>query len=223
MRLPQAPRCAAPRDGYLANAAGSQCAAASRQRATRASRVCARADRGSEIHDRLRVFRDACRRRAVERQRPELSCAGGSVGRFLDLKDARKHALDVAVEDRVTLAMREREDRARSRASDAGKRHQAVQRLGETTAVPRDDLLCSTLEVPRPRVIAKTRPETHHFVRRRTGKRRGIRKPRDEALEIRLHRLDLRLLQHDFRDPDPIWRRIRLPGQVTAAMGLEPQ
>ncbi len=156
VRLPQASRCAASGDWNLRNATSGQSAAAERQRTTRAGRVCSRADRGAEIHDRLRVCRDTCRGRAVKRQCPELSCAGGSVERFLDLKDASKHAFDVPVEDRVTLVMREREDRARSRAPDSGQRHQFVQGLGQAAAVARDDLLRTALQVARSCVVAET-------------------------------------------------------------------
>ena len=56
----------------------------------------------------------------------------------------------------MTLIMREREDRARGRTSDAGQGHQLIQGLGQATAVARDDFLRAAQEVPRPRVVAET-------------------------------------------------------------------
>ena len=56
----------------------------------------------------------------------------------------------------MTLAMREREDRARGRTSDSGQCHELVQGLGQATAVARDDFLRTALQVARPRVVAKT-------------------------------------------------------------------
>ncbi len=90
--------------------------------------IGARADRGAEIHDRLRVGRDARRRRRGLRERPELLQARRGLGGLLDQEHAREHALHVAVEDRVTLSAREREDRARRRAADARQLQQRVER-----------------------------------------------------------------------------------------------
>ena len=56
----------------------------------------------------------------------------------------------------MTLAMREREDRARSRTPDSGQCHQFVQGLGQATAVARDDLLRTALQVARSCVVAET-------------------------------------------------------------------
>jgi len=156
--LSQASRCAAPGNGDLRDASGGQCTAAARQRAAPAEWLRPSADRGPEIHDCLRVFRDARLRRAVECKRPELLRASRGVGRRLNLEHPREHALDVAVEDRVTLAMREREDRARRRPADSWECHQLVQRLGQAAAMASDDFLRGAPKVSRPCVVAEARP-----------------------------------------------------------------
>ena len=48
----------------------------------------------------------------------------GVAGSPVDPAMAREHALDVAVEDRAALARRERRDRRRGRAADAGQRRE---------------------------------------------------------------------------------------------------
>src|ERR1700722_12665779 len=61
-----------------------------------------------------------------------------------------------------------------------------------------------------------------HLIERRRRERLHICKSRHESLVVRNHRGDLRLLQHDLRDPYPIRRGILLPGQIVPAVNLEP-
>src|SRR3984957_19554811 len=61
-----------------------------------------------------------------------------------------------------------------------------------------------------------------HLIERRRRERAHIRKSRHEALVVRNHGRDLRLLQHDLRHPHPIGRGVLLPGQVMPALNLEP-
>jgi hypothetical protein len=49
-----------------------------------------------------------------------------------------------------------------------------------------------------------------------------IRKSLHETFVVGNHDSDLCLLQHDFRDPHPVWSRVLLPRQILAAMPLEP-
>ncbi len=77
-------------------------------------------------------------------------------------------------------------------------------------------------QIPRPRVVPQARPQMQHLVERRRRQRLHIRKPRHEPLVVRNHRGDLRLLQHHLRHPHAVRRGILLPGQIVAAVDLEP-
>ena len=209
-------------DRQFLRAPGCERAAAGCERTATAGRVRSHANRGAEIHDRLRVFGNAAGRRAGLRQRPQLLEARRRIGRLLDEENAREHAFDVAVEDRVALSTREREDRARGRAPDPGQRDQLCERLRQSAAVKVQDFLRRAVKISRPGVVAEARPEAHDFILRRLCERRHFREAHHEALEVRLHRLHLRLLQHHFRHPDTVRRWIRLPGKVAATLGLEP-
>ena len=54
------------------------------------------------------------------------------------------------------------------------------------------------------------------------GERSHIRKALHEAVVIGNDRVDLSLLQHDFRYPHPVRRALLLPRQVFAAVLVEP-
>ena len=60
------------------------------------------------------------------------------------------------------------------------------------------------VQIARARIIAKTGPHPQHVVERGAAERVDIGPARQEFLEIRPHRLDAGLLQHDFRQPDGI-------------------
>ena len=154
--------------------------------------------------------------------RPERPCTAGGVRRILDEKHACEHAFGIAVEYRVPLAVRKCKDRAGRRASDARQRHELIKRGRELAAVTSDGLDRRAMKIAGPRVVAEARPQCQHVVERGRGQSCRIRKARHEALVIRLHRLDLGLLQHHFGNPDAIRRRLPLPGQVPAAVGFEP-
>ena len=55
-----------------------------------------------------------------------------------------------------------------------------------------------------------------HVVELGVGQIANRGKPGHELLEVRDHRGDLGLLQHDLGDPDPIGAGVLLPGQVSA-------
>ena len=61
-----------------------------------------------------------------------------------------------------------------------------------------------------------------HLVDIGRGERGHIGETRHEPLEVGNDRADPGLLQHDFRNPDAVRRRVRLPGQILPAMNLEP-
>ena len=82
---------------------------------------------------------------------------------------AAQHPFDVAVEDRLALAERLRQDRAGSRAADTRQRHQHIERIGEPAAVLCHDLLRGAVQVAAAGVVAEAGPVLQDFVDRRAG------------------------------------------------------
>src|SRR3546814_15864948 len=72
-------------------------------------------------------------------------------------------------------------------------------------------------------VIAQTGPVRHHFVLLRAGKGLHIGETRQESLVVPYDGRHLRLLQHDFGQPDPIWIAGVLPGQAVPPRFLLPR
>src|SRR5206468_2625495 len=60
------------------------------------------------------------------------------------------------------------------------------------------------MKIMRTPVIAQAAPLGEHDVDRCVSQRAHVGKRRDEALEVRNDRRDLRLLEHDLGEPDPI-------------------
>ena len=71
-------------------------------------------------------------------------------------------------------------------------------------------------------VVTQAGPEVQDLVLIGVGQRCNVRKTCHEALEIGNHGADLGLLQHDFRDPNPIGRARVLPRQIMPAMAIKP-
>src|SRR3546814_10372303 len=72
-------------------------------------------------------------------------------------------------------------------------------------------------------VIAQTGPGRLHFVLLRAGKGLHIGETRQESLVVPYDGRHLRLLQHDFGQPDPIWIAGVLPGQAVPPRFLLPR
>ena len=178
---------------------------------SRHARLRTRAYGRAEIHDRLRVVaRRAPRGVQASASDHSRRSTRGSPGIALDAELAREHALHVAVEDRVPLVARQRQDRAGRRAPDARQRHDRCRASPGIAAVPRDDHLRGALQVARARVVAEPGPQVQHLVDRRCGER--SRRPGNapmNASKYGIDRRDLRLLQHDLGDPHAVRRRDR--------------
>ena len=78
------------------------------------------------------------------------------------------------------------------------------------------------MQVASPRVVTQPGPQVEHFIERRPGETGDVGKGLYEAFEIGDDRLDSGLLEHDFRQPDPVGGARPLPGQVVATMLIEP-
>ncbi len=78
------------------------------------------------------------------------------------------------------------------------------------------------MEVAAPGVVAEPRPVVQHLIELSGGEIGNRWKSCHEPQIIRNHRCDLGLLQHDFGNPNPIGVGVVLPGQVAAAVVVEP-
>ena len=78
------------------------------------------------------------------------------------------------------------------------------------------------MEIPGAGVITKPGPQVQHLVDVCRSQVMYRREAFHEALIVGYDRGDLCLLQHDFGNPNTIWRGILLPGQVMPTFGIEP-
>ena len=160
--------------------------ALSRQRTDVAARDASEADRGPEIHERLRR------------------------GRREVLVRAAPNALDVHVHREHVIAEREAAHcRCRVRA-DARKRREVVR-----PALERDDLR-GAVQVHRAPVVAEPLPLADRVGRRRRGERSHRRPPLQPREVERDHAVDLRLLKHDLRDEDRVRVTRATPREIAA-------
>src|ERR1039458_7633012 len=82
--------------------------------------------------------------------------------------------------------------------------------------------LCGPLQVPNARIIAEPLPELMQRLRFSFGESRDARQRPHPALPIGQDRLNLSLLEHDFRDPDGVWVAGAAPRQGARVL-REPQ
>ncbi len=85
-----------------------------------------------------------------------------------------------------------------------------------------DDSFSTAVEVAATAVIAQPGPVLQNIIERGRGECRQVRETLQETLVIRNNGIDLRLLQHDFRNPDAIAVAALLPGQIMAASLIMP-
>ena len=158
------------------------------------------------------------------RELPQRLLDRGAARPAVDAVVAAQHALDVAVQDgeahgRAPARGSRRRCCGRCRAA----RTSASKSRGSSPSCRSTQMLRRGMQVAGAGVVAEARPQREHVVERSAAARSGRSGSAcDEALEVRDHGLHLRLLQHDFRQPDAIGRARMLPGQVVAAAGVEP-
>lgn len=187
------------------------------ERAGEAARIRRRAHRGAELHEAL-VEVARCRARGerchqLAGPRPQSALAGCGLHVLADRVHAREHACDVAVDERCTLAERDRRDRTCRVRPDAGHAAQLARARRQRAALL-DDSARPRPQVARARVVAESGPRGEHVVQRCGCERAHRRKLRHPLLPVRDDGLHARLLQHDLADPDRVRVARRAPGQI---------
>ena len=135
-----------------------------------------------------------------------------------------RHSTRLTLPSSIAVALAEGEggNGGRRRAADAGQSAQLTGGIWPFSGVDRDNLARAAMEIARPGVIAESGPVLDHDLERRFRQRLQRRKARQETLEIRDHRADLRLLQHDLGEPDAVRVARLLPRQVVASGAFLP-
>ena len=92
----------------------------------------------------------------------------------------------------------------------------------EQTGIFPGDLTGRRMEVPGAAVIPQTLPQLHHFVLVRPGQRPNVGKTFHETQVILQSLRNPRLLQDNFRYPDPVGIGSLTPGQLPAVGFVPP-
>ena len=79
--------------------------------------------------------------------------------------------------------------------------------------------LCGFLQVANASIISEALPELMNLLRVGVGQCFDVRQFPHPALPVRQDGFDLRLLEHDFRDPDGIRVARTTPGKVARVFG----
>ena len=140
----------------------------------------------------------------------------------LPAQHAAEHPPHVAIHDGDALTKAEGRNGRRRRWPDARQLLQGNRVDMEAASVRVPNHLGKTVQVACSAVVAKPTPEGQHLVELRIGQRHHRRKPRQEALVVTQDRADLRLLQHDLRQPNAVRVARLLPRQVVPALRALP-
>ncbi|MPN40721.1 hypothetical protein SDC9_188260 [bioreactor metagenome] len=148
--------------------------------------------------------------------KPALVARHGQV--LAECQHTGEHAPHVGVQDGRALAKAERGNCPGRRAADAGQRRQQFHGLRKRAAKVAHHLLRAAVQIARAAVITQAAPQRQHIILRRGGQRLHVRKALQKPCVVIQHRGDLRLLQHDLRQPYAIGVARVLPRQMITAM-----
>ena len=176
----------------------------------------------AKIHDGLRVVTDTLRWRAFVRQLPERRADSRFSRPAADRRVSCKYTLHIAIQNGMALSECDRQYCAGSRSPDAWQRQNGVDRCRKLAVVIVANYLGCAMQVARARIVTEAGPVIQHVVNARVGEIADPGETLHEPLEVRNHGLHLRLLQHDFRYPNTVGTDLLLPGQILAAMRIEP-
>ncbi len=135
---------------------------------------------------------------------------------------AGQNALHIAIKNGVPLLRGNRQDRSGRRTTDTGQRHYGVEIKWEFAAEIVNDLNGGSMQITTARVVTQSRPQLQHVILFGAGEVTNCGKSTHKALEVRNHRLYLRLLQHDLGYPNAIRGDCLLPWQRLASVSFKP-
>ena len=153
------------------------------------------------------------------RQLPQPRVRGFLLRIIRDAEKARQDADDIAVQNRRGLVEGDAANRAGGIAADAGQRQNLLELFRKLPTVFFHDDLRGFLQIADAGVIAETFPELVDLGRRRFGRHLNRRQFAQPAVPEWNDRFHLRLLQHDFGDPDGVRIARAAPRQVARVRG----
>ena len=146
-------------------------------------------------------------------------CAGFLLTRiFGDAEEAGEHADHISVENRRRLIESDAEHGAGRVAANAGQGDKIIVFFRKTSAVPIHDHSRGPLQIIGACVIAESFPELQHFFSSSARQRLHRRQFAHPASPVGNDRLDLRLLEHDFGNPDGVGVSRAAPRQTAGAL-----
>src|SRR3990167_7918946 len=199
-----------------------ECHTAARQRTPVATWQLWRTNRRSQIHESLGIAGHG-RKQIFLRQQwlrllPEQTLVSRRREVLFKAEQTRQNPAHVGIKNRH--AFRETECGNRSSGGATNPR-QGSQHLGgarKGASVLCHNLLGAAKQVAGPGVVAQPAPEAHHFILLCLRQGHYVRKTLQKARVVVKHRSNLRLLQHDLGQPDPVRIARLLPRQVIASI-----
>ena len=134
---------------------------------------------------------------------------------LLDAEDAGENSAHISVQDSLVLSKGQAENSPRGVRADAGEGEKGLLIIRDFAPVALQDLPGSPMEVARPRVVPQPLPHFEHVVQRGLGQGLHVGKSPEPPFQVGDDRLDLRLLQHGFRDPNHVGIAAGSPGEGT--------
>ena len=122
----------------------------------------------------------------------------------------------------MTLAAGQGQDGPGGGTTNPGEGLDRLQGRGKVAIMAILEQARGAMKIAGPGIVAKARPIAEHLVHLGRRQFRQTGEAGHEALEIGGDRRDLGLLEHDLGDPDPVGAGVALPGQILAAMAVEP-
>ena len=129
-----------------------------------------------------------------------------------------QYTTHIGIENRYSLGETKCGNRSCGGATDSRQLRQEFSGRRENPAVLSNNQLRAPMQISGTTVITQAAPEAQHLVLRSAGKCAHIRESFQKTCVVTQHGAHLGLLQHDFRQPNPVGVAGLLPGEMTASM-----
>ncbi len=166
----------------------------------------------------LLLFPLLLQRQQPRRQLPQRPHMGLARQIITISQQPRQHALHIRIKNRYPLSKTKSSNSRSSRWANTRQSLQSSRCGWKHTAIHIAHHLRTAMQIARAAVITQATPQRQHCILLCISQSQHIRKLLQKSLVIRNYRTHLRLLQHDFRKPNPIRLTRLLPRQMVATM-----
>lgn len=132
------------------------------------------------------------------------------------MEHAAEDAVHVRVDRRCVPLEGKRGHRAGGVGADTRQGTEGVDTVGECATLLADDVTCQAVQVGGPAIVSEASPRLPDRSRPRLGQGLEGGEARKEVMPVSFDPGDLRLLEHDLGDEDPVGIARPTPWQVTA-------